>query len=249
MAVWPTAHQPRKHAQSAIAAAVCLLTFGAPAHGYQAIDVVDPGTIAGTVRFQGDPPPPATVRVTTDREVCGDEKTSSTLLVGSDRGLANVVVRLADIEKGKALPAPADVTFDQKGCEYTPHVLLFPAGSTVRIQNDDGILHNTQVNAERNRGFNVAQPKYRRVVEKKISEPEMPIRVQCDVHRWMRAIWVAEEHPYYAVTDARGSFALADVPPGTYRLELWHETLGTRSQSVTVSPHERVDLTLEMAKR
>ena len=249
MAVRPTAHPPRTHARSAIGAAVCLLTFGANAHGYQAVDVVSPGAIAGTVRFAGDPPPPATIRVTTDREVCGDEKTSSSLLVGPDRGIANVVVRLADIEKGKPLPPAADVIIDQKGCEYTPHVSLFPAGSTVRIQNSDGILHNTQIDAERNRGFNVAQPKYRRVVEKKITEPEMPIRVQCDVHRWMRAVWVAEEHPYYAVTDAHGSFALADVPPGTYRLELWHESLGTRSQSVTVAPQQRVMLTLEMAKR
>lgn len=107
----------------------------------------------------------------------------------------------------------------------------------------------TQVNAEINPSFNVAQPKYRRVVEKKVPHPEMPIRVECDVHRWMHGWWISQEHPYYAVTDAHGTFALDDVPPGTYRLELWHESLGKRSQSVTVKPKERVALTLEMAKR
>jgi len=250
MAARPAASQSQVRSLAAVAAAVCVLAAGAgPAGAYQTIDVADAGSIAGRVRYEGDPPPSAAIVVTIDRDVCGEQKTPSTLLVGPDRGIANVVVRLADVVKGKALPAPAAVTFDQKGCEYTPHVLLFPAGSTVRIQNSDGILHNTQVNAERNRGFNVAQPKSRRVVEKKIMEPEMPIRVQCDVHRWMRAVWVAEDHPYYAVTDAHGSFVLDDVPPGTYRLEVWHETLGTRAQPVTVQPHQRVVVTLEMAKR
>lgn len=250
MAARPAASESRMRSTAAVAAAVCVLAVGGrAARAYQTIDVPDAGTITGTIRYEGDPPPPAAIRVTIDREVCGDEKTASTLVVGPDRGIANVIVRLADVAKGKALPAPADVTVDQKGCEYTPHVLLFPAGSTVRIQNSDGILHNIQVDAERNRGFNVAQPKSRRIVEKKITEPEMPIRVQCDVHRWMRAVWVAEDHPYYAVTDAHGSFVLDDVPPGTYRLELWHETLGTRAQSVTVQPNQRVVVTLEMAKR
>jgi hypothetical protein len=230
-------------------AALALLMSTTTTCAYQAVDVADGGAVTGTVRYQGDPPAPVAIRVTTDAEVCGDQKTSPNLIVGSDKGIANVVVRLADIQKGKPLAKTANVTFDQKGCEYSPHVLLFPAGSTIRIQNDDGILHNTQVNGEVNRSFNVAQPKSRRVVEKRIVEPEMAIRVQCDVHRWMRAWWIAQEHPYYAVTDAHGAFALDDVPPGTYRLELWHESLGKQSQSVTVEPRERVTMTLEMAKR
>lgn len=216
---------------------------------YQATAVVDGGSVTGRITYQGEPPPTATIRVTTDADVCGEEKTSPSLLVGPDKGIANVVVRLADIQQGKPLATPTDVTFDQKGCEYAPHVLLFPAGSTIRIQNSDGILHNTQVNAEMNPSFNVAQPKFRHVVEKKIRHPEMPMRVQCDVHRWMRGWWVAQEHPYYALTDAHGAFVLDDVPPGTYRLELWQEALGKRSQSVTVKPKERVTLTLEMAKK
>jgi hypothetical protein len=233
-----------------VGAALGLLALSVGVCGaYQEIDVVDGGTIAGTITYQGDPPPPAKIAVTTDVEVCGTEKTSPALLVGPDKGVANVVVRLTGITQGKPLPTPTDVTFDQKGCEYVPHVLLFPAGSTVRLQNSDGIMHNTQVNAEMNPGFNVAQPKYRRVVEKKVAHAEMPIRVQCDVHRWMRGWWIAEDHPYYALSDAHGAFVLDDVPPGTYRLEAWHETLGTLAQAVTITPKEHVTLTLEMAKR
>jgi len=31
------------------------------------------------------------------------------------------------------------------------------------------------------------------------------------------------EHPYYALTDINGNFSLENVPPGTYKLKMWHE--------------------------
>lgn len=222
--------------------------IGTAGLAYQPIEVVNGGSISGEVKYQGDPPVPAAIAVTKDQEVCGREKHAPSLLVGSNKGIQNVVVRIVGIERGKKLAEPTDVTFDQKGCEYHPHVLLFPAGSTIRMRNDDDILHNTNVTAEANPAFSVAQPKFRRVVEKKIEHPEMAIRVRCDVHAWMGAWWVSQEHPYYALTDTNGAFTLGDVPPGDYTIEAWHETLGKVTQQVAVKPKDVVTLTFAMAK-
>jgi hypothetical protein len=41
-------------------------------------------------------------------------------------------------------------------------------------------------------------------------------------------------HPFFAVTKDDGSFEIKGLPPGTYTIELWHEQLGTQTQSVTV---------------
>jgi plastocyanin len=226
------------------------LSLVAAAGAYDGVEVSDGGTISGEVKFSGDPPAPAKIPVTKDNEVCGKEKTSPDLVVGSNKGIQNVVVRLSDIQKGKKLAPPAtNPVFDQKGCEYSPHVLAFPAGSTIDILNSDGILHNVHTTSTANPSFNQAQPKFKKTIQAKIDKPEMPIKVQCDAHGWMHAWWVSEDHPYYAVTDANGAFKLADVPPGDYQLEAWHETLGKQTQKVKVQPKQDTKVSLEMTKK
>lgn len=232
-----------------VVAAAVIVSVSTSTAAYQAIAVTDGGTIRGAIRFAGTPPEPKTVAITKDPEVCGKEKTSADILVSASKGLRNAVVRLTDIRQGKPLPKPKTVTLRQKGCEYSPRVMIFPAGSRVRIENEDGILHNTNTLSEANPSFTLAQPKYRRLIEKRIEEPEMPIRVRCDVHSWMEAWWISQEHPYYALTDAEGTFALDDVPPGNYTLEAWHETLGKVSRKITLDPKSVVDVTLEMSRR
>lgn len=42
------------------------------------------------------------------------------------------------------------------------------------------------------------------------------------------------DHPYFAVTDEFGVFHLPRLPAGTYTIVVWHETLGSLEQEVTV---------------
>ena len=140
------------------------------------------------------------------------------------------------------------VTLDQKGCEYHPHVLAFPAGSTVEILNPDGVLHNVHSYSKKNSPFNKAQPKFKKKMKVKIAKPEI-ISVKCDVHGWMSGWLFSAENPYFSVTDKTGSFKLTDVPPGTYNVEVWHETLGKQSQKVTVKAKKEVKVTFGLAKK
>jgi plastocyanin len=215
------------------------------AAGYEAIAVSDGGTLSGTVKVAGAPPAPAKIEVSKDPEVCGKEKMSPELVVGTGGGLANVVVTVK-AQKGKKLEPPAqNPTFDQKTCEFHPHVLVFPAGSTVDVLNSDGILHNIHTTSEANPSTNQAQPKFKPKIQVKIDKPEI-IKVKCDVHGWMSAFWVATDQPYVVATDANGTFKIGDIPPGDYEVELWHEKLGKKTEKISIKPKEetKVDWTL-----
>jgi plastocyanin len=219
-----------------------------PASGmaaYQAGDVKDGGTISGTVKFKGTAPAPKKLDVNKDKEVCGKTPKTDQSLVVNNGNLANAVVTITDIQKGKKIEAKK-VTLDQNGCEYKPHVLAFPAGSTVEILNPDGILHNVHSYSKVNSPFNQAQPKFKKSLDVKIEKPEA-IEVKCDVHGWMHGWLVATENPYFAVTDNSGAFKLTDVPAGNYTVEVWHEKLGKSTQKVTVKAKEEAKVNFEVA--
>src|SRR5690606_18729886 len=204
-----------------------LLAFPLVSAGYEATTVANGGTIVGEVQYAGDPPPPEKIPVTKDEKVCGSEpKTSPILVVGPNKGIKDVVVHLADIQKGKALAKPdKPPVLDQKQCEYHPYAQMFPVNTTLQIINSDDVLHNVKTKGSSKTQFNMAQPKFKRKLTYEFKNPEI-VQVECNVHGWMHAVLVVTEHPYYALTDDKGSFTIADVPPGKYTLTVWHPTLG-----------------------
>jgi plastocyanin len=224
---------------------------GLPAGGvwaYQGGDVKDGGSVSGTVKFKGSAPAPKKIDANKDKEVCGKTAKTDESLVVNNGNVANAVVTITDINTGKKIELKK-VVLDQKGCEYQPHVLAFPVGSSVDINNDDGILHNIHTyDSKKNSLFNEAQPKFKKTITKKI-DTAGPINVKCDVHGWMDGWFVVTQNPYFSVTDKSGSFKLTDVPPGTYTVQVWHEKLGTNTQKVTVKAKEDAKANFELAAK
>jgi hypothetical protein len=192
------------------------------------------GRITGRVLFSGAPRPPRPIQVTKDHAVCGARThVDEGLVVGTDGGVRNAVVSVGPIAPG-AWPEAPRPTLDQHGCWFTPHVLLAPAGASIDVVNSDGILHNIHTYPKRNPPTNQAQPKFKKVLNLVFKEPDT-VQVKCDVHSWMNAWIIVTPHPHYAVTDESGAFSLAGVPPGSYTLTVWHETLGTREQPISAT--------------
>ncbi len=60
--------------------------------------------------------------------------------------------------------------------------------------------------------------------------------MQCGFHAYMESWGVAVTNPYFAKTDEQGRFTIADIPPGTYKLVVWHPYVRTvNEQTVTVN--------------
>jgi plastocyanin len=205
------------------AAAVCMLLAGAAAAG----------EIRGRALLAGSPPAAKKVPVTIDQYVCGNDKDAEDLIVSAAREIKNVVVWLQNPPPATASPAAsAPVQMDQALCVFTPRVLLVPAGGTVDFLNSDRLLHNLHSRSTANPSFNRTQPRGR-TIPIRFARPEF-IRVDCDLHSWMRGWVVVSDHPFYAISDARGQFQLGNVPPGEYTLKTWHEILGEASRTLTV---------------
>src|SRR5579885_1468536 len=95
--------------QSLFALVGAVLAISAPllAQDYQVISVADGGTIRGTVKWSGLMPRLATAAITKDPKICdpNSEKSVSLerLIVGPEDGVANTVVYLKNITRGKEL--------------------------------------------------------------------------------------------------------------------------------------------------
>ena len=216
--------------------------------GYTTMDVEKGGTIRGIVTFSGTIPESRTVIVTDDTDACGRFVQIHELEVAPDGGLANAVVSLTDITSGAVLEAPTSpATLDQRGCRFTPHVVLAGVDQVVEILNSDPVAHNVHTVAFDNRSFNRTQPPSVEKIEVSFPIAEK-VRARCDIHGWMSAWIVVVDHPYNAVTDSNGGFAIGNIPDGTYTLEIWHETLGATTQTITVTPGQVTDLSIEVAQ-
>jgi plastocyanin len=207
------------------------------------------GAIKGAVRYTGSAPELKKVTVTIDQYVCGKEKEAEDLVLTRDRGIRNTVVWIQTGPPGTKWEGPSSpVQMDQKECMFVPRVVVVPAGGTVEFLNNDRLLHNLHSAVSReNPSFNRTQPKGR-TIPIVFKRPEI-IRVDCDLHPWMRAWVVVAEHPFYALTNDHGEFALANVPAGQYTLHVWQESLGTVSRAVTVSDTAVTTVTVEMAPK
>lgn len=205
------------------------------------VDAATAGSITGAVKFDGVVPAAEIIRMTTDR-MCvtngGPNPQSDALLVAADKSVANAFVYVKEgLDPAYTFDVPTEpAVLDQKGCIYTPRVLGVRVGQAIGIVNSDPTMHNVHALPMANREFNHGQPKQFTKISEVFTTPEVMVRFKCDVHSWMAAYVGVVAHPYFAVTDAAGTFRLPNLPPGAYTLEAWHERLGTQTARVTVGP-------------
>jgi plastocyanin len=201
-------------------------------------------TIKGKVVFVGSVPAPKKVDITIDQYVCGTAKDAGDLVLSPQKELRNAVVWLENPPANAAPPAHAEkVEMDQNGCVFIPRIVVVPAGGTVDFLNSDRLLHNIHASPKLNGSFNRTQPKSR-TIPITFDKPEI-VRINCELHSWMTGWVVVAAHPFYAITGADGQFTFDNLPPGQYKLQVWHERLGTVPANVMVGD-QQARVTVEM---
>ncbi len=197
------------------------------------------GTISGKVTYEGTPAKPKPIDMSKEPS-CAKQHTTpittETVVTGPNNSLENVVVYISVGAPDDAAPSqPA--TFDQKGCQYIPHVLAFQVNQQLKVVNDDQTSHNIHPLAKLNREWNKSQPPGTPPIIDKYDKPEF-IPVKCNVHPWMHGTFAVLKNSHHAVSGQDGSFSLPNLPPGKYTVSAWHESYGEQTQEVTISGSE-----------
>jgi plastocyanin len=114
----------------------------------------------------------------------------------------------------------ARATIEQRGAEFIPFVTVVQTGTPVDFPNNDTVRHHV---------YSFSQPK-RFEIKLYAGKPGQPITfdkpgevdIGCNIHDWMEAHVLVVESPYFGKTAADGQVRIANLPPGRYRVQLWH---------------------------
>jgi len=199
------------------------------------IDPANAGTIEGVVKWDGAKPAREALDLSGNPECAKTVKEtiySEKLVVNDDGTVCNALLA---IDSNDVYEPPTEpFVVDQVGCRYIPHAFAVMAGQKIKVKNSDAFLHNVhyipagEVNAE----DNFAMPGVG-VRERTFTAPDW-VKFKCEVHPFMGAWAWVKTHPFFAVTGTDGKFKIVNVPPGTHKLVLKHESLGEQTVTVTV---------------
>lgn len=195
-------------------------------------------TVSGVVSFEGNAPANPAIDMAEEPECAAKYANGPTnpVVAVNDGKLANVFIRITAGLPGGPYPMPSEpAVVDQDGCLYHPRVLGLMVGQELEIRNSDPVLHNIKAVPTENRGFNISQPQAGMSTTRTFTTPEIMVPLECNVHGWMNAYVGVVDNPYFAVSASDGTFRISGLPAGSYTLEAWHETLGTRTAQVDVA--------------
>ncbi len=185
-------------------------------------------------------------------------------VIGPDGGFKNVVIYLEEIKEGKpfAYEPPQIQAID---CTFEPYITIVRDRQDIKVVNMDPVLHDIQGYETSKFGarvlFNVPLPMSNNLRKQDLLDGKtvknragqvltQPITMgkkrnlfvmQCGFHAYMESWGFAVENPYYALSAKDGSYAIANVPPGTYTVQVWHPMVN-KDYTVTITPNQTTEL-------
>ena len=170
-----------------------------------------------------------------------------TVLDAKGAGVPDAVVSLLRTDAPTAPVASGRVEIAQQDQEFLPYVTVVPVGTEVEFPNRHDIQHHIYSLSKAKR---FEKPLYAPGAHESIvfDQPGV-VTLGCNIHDWMVAYVVVVPTPHHAKTDAGGA-SRVEVPPGRYRLEVWHPRLAApESREVEAGASVRFDVKLRPDRR
>lgn len=180
----------------------------------------------------------------------------------------DVVVYLEKVGDNKFPQLLKRQRMDQKGLVFIPHVLAVQKGAEVEFLNTDNDKHNVYFvddKSGKTKDLGTWQPgesrnhtfaQHHEIVKKsgKNGAPDTMI-VLCKLHLEMAAYVVLLDNPFFTTASVDGDtqkaqFTIKNVPPGTYKLNIWHKKLKLRggAREIVVEAGKSAKADIEITK-
>ncbi|PHS18205.1 MAG: hypothetical protein COA86_08670 [Kangiella sp.] len=153
----------------------------------------------------------------------------------------------------KANPLAHPLNIKMKNKAYVPRVSVIPAGSEIRIENADSILHNA-FSPSRPNNFDLGLYKKNSGKIQRLSQPGV-VKIFCNVHYHMVAYVLVLDTPYYSRVNKDGSFEINniqlqnDTSLNKGKLFLWHERAKKVVKKISLPLTGGLSLDLPITKR
>lgn len=212
------------------------------------------GSINGMVRLAGRPPEIAAIIPAFNTEVCGvDSLPVRSLLLGTNQTIANVIVHLGINAPASRPSGTQTQAVTATRCELLPRIQIISNGLPLLLRNDDPTLHILQVEMLSVTGapalLQTAVLPYAGQEKvcplDRLHEPRMLKIVGANGEDSAVAFAAVIPHDYCSLTDGQGRFTIRHIPPGNYKLFLWHEVLGTLTRDLRVTADRATAIDVE----
>jgi plastocyanin len=133
---------------------------------------------------------------------------------------------------------------------FSPRILPVLVGTSVVWRNDDSVYHQLfSLTEDAAFEFPPCAPGGQAGAWK--FEKLGRVQVFCSLYANLNGTVLVLENPWYSGTDFRNNYFIQNVPPGTYKLTLWHENLTPQSQEISVprTGEIRADFTVKLPPR
>ncbi len=140
------------------------------------------------------------------------------------KNIEDVVVLAVPVDPRNAQHSkPPQDAVDQVDKQFVPYVKPVFVGSTVRFPNSDNIRHQVY-------SFSPAKKFELRLYAGSNAPPvifDKPgvVVLGCNIHDWMIGYIYVADTPFFAKTGPLGTASIADLPPGEYRVRIWHPSM------------------------
>lgn len=150
---------------------------------------------------------------------------------------------------GKTFAPPKEhLRMDQKNMTFVPHVMPVLTGTTVDFLNSDDVLHNVFSPDKCAEKFNLGSWPKGQTKSYTFKDAGCNVTLLCNVHPEMEGFIIVLDNPYFAVSAKDGSYAIKDVPAGTYTLKIWHQKLKGADVKVEVPEKQNATVDFEIHK-